>query len=169
MEPGDVVAHGESEGVGRSVGRALFLPEARRTEVGDFLLAIQDRTVARVSEVAYLTQLHGVGAELDGFAVERRSERTRASTPAGTAGGGATLIRRNLREGTKRSPAAARACTDGQTPELVLARIAEITGERWRTVELTRDGRAPRFHAGGEWLSYESGAGAANQGARCRA
>ena len=36
---GEVAAHALSRGVGRSVSRALFLPEGRRTEAGDFVLA----------------------------------------------------------------------------------------------------------------------------------
>lgn len=35
---GEVAAHALSRGVGRSVSRALFLPEGRRTEAGDFVL-----------------------------------------------------------------------------------------------------------------------------------
>lgn len=35
---GEAAAHATSPGVGRSVSRALFLPEGRRTDVGDFVL-----------------------------------------------------------------------------------------------------------------------------------
>lgn len=34
-------------------------------EVGDVVLAIDDQAVSRVSQVAYLTQLHGVGAQVE--------------------------------------------------------------------------------------------------------
>ena len=42
-------------------------------------------------------------------------------------------------------------------------RVAELTGERWRTVEVAKDARAPRWASDGRHLSYESGTGPARR------
>ncbi len=42
-------------------------------------------------------------------------------------------------------------------------RIAELTGERWRTVEVAKDARAPRWAPDGRHLAYETGTGAARR------
>jgi S1-C subfamily serine protease len=39
--------------------------ERARLEVGDLIIAIEDQPISRVSDVAYLTQLAGVGNEVD--------------------------------------------------------------------------------------------------------
>lgn len=39
-------------------------------------------------------------------------------------------------------------------------RIAELTGERWRTTEVAKDARAPRWSPDGRHLAYETGMGA---------
>jgi aminopeptidase YwaD len=47
------------------------------------------------------------------------------------------------------------------TASSFVSRIATITGERYRTVELTTDGSSPAVSANGEWVAWESGAGGA--------
>ncbi len=42
-------------------------------------------------------------------------------------------------------------------------RVAELTGEMWRTVEIAKDARAPQWSADGRHLAFETGAGAARK------
>lgn len=42
-------------------------------------------------------------------------------------------------------------------------RVAELTGEIWRTVEIAKDARAPVWSADGRYLSYETDTGAARK------
>jgi hypothetical protein len=42
-------------------------------------------------------------------------------------------------------------------------RIAELTGERWRTMEVAKDARAPRWSPDGRSLAFETGTGAARR------